>query len=201
MFTGIIETTGEVLSNLDQEGANRLVISSDFEHLQVGESISVNGVCLTLLPSEARHLCFDVSPETLHCTTLANLTSRTAVNLERAMLASTRFGGHYVSGHVDTVAQVLDIKHIKDFVEFEIGEFDVNAMLYLISKGSVTVEGVSLTINAVAEQRIKLMLVPHTLLKTTLGFLKIGQWVNIEFDYLTRIVAHQLEIAGKLRIG
>lgn len=198
MFTGIIEAMGEVLSNQNHHGANRLVISSDFEHLQIGESIAVNGVCLTLLPSEAKQLSFDVSPETLDCTTLANLTPGSAVNLERAMLASTRFGGHYVSGHVDAIAQVHDIKHINEFVEFEIGQFDVKAMLYLIPKGSITVEGVSLTINEVSEQRIKLMLVPHTLAETTLGFLKIGQWVNIEFDYLTRIVAHQLEVAGKL---
>ena len=98
MFTGIIETTGVVLSNQTQDGANRLVIAADFSPLQVGESISVNGVCLTLLPSSTQQLSFDVSPETLQCTTLANLTPGTTVNLERAMLASTRFGGHYVSG-------------------------------------------------------------------------------------------------------
>lgn len=198
MFTGIIETTGVVLSNQTQDGANRLVIAADFSPLQVGESISVNGVCLTLLPSSTQQLSFDVSPETLQCTTLANLTPGTTVNLERAMLASTRFGGHYVSGHVDMVAQVHDIKHINEYVEFELSGFNANAMLYLIPKGSVTVAGVSLTINAVAQQRIKLMLVPHTLEQTTLGLLTVGQSVNIEFDYLTRIVAHQLEIAGKL---
>jgi riboflavin synthase len=198
MFTGIIETTGDVLSNQNQDGANRLVICADFAQLQVGESISVNGVCLTLLPSTPKQLSFDVSPETLHCTTLANLTPGNAVNLERAMLASTRFGGHYVSGHVDAIVQVHDIKNINEYVEFELSGFDANAMLYLIPKGSVTVDGVSLTINAVANQRIKLMLVPHTLAQTTLGLLTVGQWVNIEFDYLTRIVAHQLEIAGKL---
>jgi riboflavin synthase len=200
MFTGIIEATGQVLSNQNLDGANRLVISSNFEQLQIGESISVNGVCLTLLPSENTSLSFDVSPETLQCTTLGNLTPGTTVNLERAMLASTRFGGHYVSGHVDTIAQLYDIKHINEYIEFELSGFDACAMLYLIPKGSVTVEGVSLTINAVENQRIKLMLVPHTLAQTTLGLLKIGQSVNIEFDYLTRIVAHQLEIAGKLRI-
>lgn len=198
MFTGIIETTGVVLSNQTQDGANRLVIAADFSPLQVGESISVNGVCLTLLPSSTQQLSFDVSPETLQCTTLANLTPGTTVNLERAMLASTRFGGHYVSGHVDMVAQVHDIKNINEYVEFELSGFNANAMLYLIPKGSVTVAGVSLTINTVAQQRIKLMLVPHTLEQTTLGLLTVGQSVNIEFDYLTRIVAHQLEIAGKL---
>lgn len=198
MFTGIIERKGVVISNWSQDGANRLVISSTFEQLQVGESIAVNGVCLTLLPSDGSDLCFDVSPETLSRTTLGRLGADYEVNLERAMLASTRFGGHYVSGHVDTRAQVHSMKQMNDFVEIELSGFDSNAMLYLIPKGSITVEGVSLTINSVADQRIHLMLVPHTLVNTTLSFLKPGQEVNIEFDYLARIVAYQLQVAGKL---
>ncbi|WP_115703709.1 riboflavin synthase [Legionella sainthelensi] len=198
MFTGIIEKKGIVISNRNQDGANRLIISSAFEQLQVGESIAVNGVCLTLLPSDGLNLCFDVSPETLSRTTLGRLRSDDAVNLERAMLASTRFGGHYVSGHVDTIAQIHSMRQMNDFVEVELSGFDSNAMLYLIPKGSIAVEGVSLTINLVVDQRIQLMLIPHTLLNTTLSFLKPGQEVNIEFDYLARIVAHQLQVAGKL---
>ncbi|MGM9453026.1 riboflavin synthase [Legionella bozemanae] len=198
MFTGIIEKKGTVISNSNHDGAHRLVISSAFEQLQIGESIAVNGVCLTLLPSEDTKLCFDVSPETLSRTTLGELRVGDEVNLERAMLASTRFGGHYVSGHVDAIAQIHSINHINEFVEVELSGFDANAILYLIPKGSITVEGVSLTINSVVNQSIKLMLVPHTLLNTTLNFLKPGQKVNIEFDYLTRIVAHQLQVAGKL---
>ncbi|MFT4059317.1 MAG: riboflavin synthase [Legionella sp.] len=199
MFTGIIETTGTVLSNEHLNGANRLVISCNCEHLQIGESIAVNGVCLTLLSSPMNTLSFDVSPETLQCTTLGSLAAGATANLERAMLASTRFGGHYVSGHVDAMAEVHAIKEINDYIEFELSGFTAQAMLYLIPKGSITVEGVSLTINEVDNQQIKLMLVPHTLVKTTLGHLTPGQKVNIEFDYLTRIIAHQLEIAGKLR--
>ncbi|QEY50091.1 riboflavin synthase [Legionella longbeachae] len=198
MFTGIIESKGVVISNLSQDGANRLIISSAFEQLHAGESIAVNGVCLTLLPSDGLDLCFDVSPETLSRTTLGRLKTNDEVNLERAMLASARFGGHYVSGHVDTIAQVHSMRQMNDFVEVELGGFEANAMLYLIPKGSITVEGVSLTINSVDDQCIKLMLVPHTLLNTTLSFLKPGQEVNIEFDYLVRIVAHQLHVAGKL---
>jgi riboflavin synthase len=194
MFTGIIETVGQVFSNQLYKEAARLVISCDFEQLQVGESISVNGVCLTLLPSEKGQLSFDLSPETLQCTTLEYLTPGTLVNLERAMLASMRLGGHYVSGHVDTKARIGGIKPIQDFVELEIGGFNKNELVYLIPKGSISVEGVSLTINSVAEFSIKLMLIPHTLLKTTLGSLKVGQEVNIEFDYLTRIVVHQLNL-------
>ncbi|WP_454781385.1 riboflavin synthase [Legionella sp. WA2022007384] len=198
MFTGIIESKGIVVANTEHDGANRLSISSVFKQLQTGESIAVNGVCLTLLPTGLSDLSFDVSPETLQRTTLGRLKIGDEVNLERAMLSSTRFGGHYVSGHVDAIAQIYSIMHLNEFIEVEISGFDANAMLYLIPKGSITVEGVSLTINSVADKRIKLMLVPHTLLNTTLSFLKEGQEVNIEFDYLARIVAHQLQVAGRL---
>ncbi len=198
VFTGLIEEKGQVISNLAHGCSNRLVISSLFENLQAGESIAVNGVCLTLLPSESNELNFDVSPETLNLTTLAHLSSGDFVNLERAMFASNRFGGHYVSGHVDTTARIKSINSIDECIEMELTGFSANALLYLIPKGSITVDGVSLTINVVINQSVKLMLVPHTLLHTTLGLLGEGQHVNIEFDYLTRIVAHQLQIFGKL---
>ncbi len=198
VFTGLIEKKGRVISKIVRDCSQRLVIESPFAELQVGESIAVNGVCLTLLPSEVGELHFDISPETLNLTTLAQLKSGSFVNLERAMVATTRFGGHYVSGHVDTTALIDSIHSLDEFIEIELTGFSPHSMLYLIPKGSITVEGVSLTINAVVEQKIKLMLVPHTLLQTTLGVLEVGQCVNIEFDYLTRIVAHQLQIFGKL---
>jgi riboflavin synthase len=193
MFTGIIEKKGLIVSNSHHNGANRLVISAIFPELQVGESIAINGVCLTLLPSEDHHLNFDLSPETLNKTTLGHLNPGDEVNLERALCASSRFGGHYVSGHVDALATIQSIKSINEFIELELNGFDPKDMMYLIPKGSITVEGVSLTINSVSKQTIKLMLIPHTLLNTTLSSLKVHQKVNIEFDYLTRIVAHQLE--------
>jgi riboflavin synthase len=196
MFTGIIEQKGKVISN--DLKANRLIISSTFEQLQTGESIAVNGVCLTLLPSQTSSLSFDISPETLSKTTLGCLNPGAEVNLERAMSATTRFGGHYVSGHIDAVAQIDSIKSIDEFLEIKIAGFDAKAMLYLIPKGSICVDGVSLTINSVENKSIKLMLVPHTLHHTTLSFLNPQQDVNIEFDYLARIVAHQLQVAGKL---
>lgn len=198
MFTGLIEKTALVLTNHRNDHGARLTLSSPYEQIEAGESIAVNGVCLTALPNETGELHFDVSPETLSITTLGNIVPGQLVNLERAMIATTRFGGHYVSGHVDTMAQIKAIQAIDEYIEMEIDGFSPSAMLYLIPKGSITVEGVSLTINAVANQTIKLMLVPHTLSQTTLAKLRVGQHVNIEFDYLTRIVAHQLQIAGKL---
>lgn len=199
MFTGLIETTGQVIANQSHGLANRLIISTTLNQLDIGESISVNGVCLTLLPNESSNLLhFDVSPETLKLTTLGALCEGQVVNLERAMLASARFGGHYVSGHVDTTAKIHSVQTVGDYVQLEISGFDQQAGLYLIPKGSITVDGVSLTINAVMNQGVQLMLVPHTLLNTSLNVLEVGQRVNIEFDYFTRIVAHQLQLFGKL---
>lgn len=198
VFTGIIEAQAKVLSNDRIGDATRLMVVSPFEQVEPGESIAVNGVCLTVLPSIRGELHFDVSPETLHVTSLVDLRADSFVNLERAMAATNRFGGHYVSGHVDAKAQVKSIKSTHDFIEMTLCGFTQQALFYLIPKGSITVDGVSLTINAVSDQTITLMLIPHTLLKTTLGSYKAGQCVNIEFDYLTRIVAHQLQISGKL---
>jgi len=199
MFTGIIETTGTVLKNEKHEKGNRLIIATCYAQLIAGESIAVNGVCLTLLPLENEsEMAFDLSPETLMCTTLEKVQVGQQVNLERAMLASARFGGHYVSGHVDATTHVASLSALGEFTLLELGPFSASAMLYLIPKGSITVDGVSLTINEVGEQRVKLMLIPHTLTQTNLHALRIGQQVNIEYDYLTRIVAHQLEIIGKL---
>ena len=199
MFTGLIESTGQVIANQSNGLANRLIISTALTQLEVGESIAVNGVCLTLLPQEALNLLhFDVSPETLKFTMLSSLKQGQVVNLERAMLASARFGGHYVSGHVDTCAQVHSLQNLGEYLQIELSGFDKQAALYLIPKGSISVDGVSLTINAVVEKNIQLMLVPHTLENTNLKALELGQGVNIEFDYFTRIVAHQLQLFGKL---
>jgi riboflavin synthase len=198
MFTGLVEQQGEVLV-APLKVANRLVIKSPFKQLTPGESIAVNGVCLTLLPENTEQLSFDLSPETLELTTLGQLIVGDKVNLERAMLATTRFAGHYVSGHVDTTAYLQSMIATGEFLEITIGNFAVNASMYLFPKGSITVDGVSLTINEVSAENIKLMLVPHTLVKTTLGQVKMGQHLNVEFDYLAKIVANQLMQAGQFR--
>lgn len=198
MFTGLIEKKGQVISNQQHESANRLAIRVDLKDIQVGASIAINGVCLTVLPFDScAVLYFDLSPETLTLTTLGLLASDDLVNVEQAMTAHTRFGGHYVSGHVDTMAQVHSVRWIDECLHVCLGGFKQQEMLYLIPKGSITVDGVSLTINKVSEQHIHLMLIPHTLTHTTLSVLTEGQYVNIEFDYLTRIVAHQLQLLGQ----
>ena len=199
MFTGLIQAQGVVIANTAYDVANSLVIRADLEQLQAGESIAVNGVCLTLQPDFSQGLAFDVSPETLKLTNLGQLKPGQGVNLERSMLATTRFGGHYVNGHVDTTAILESVTPVGEYVEMIIGGFAACDTIYLLPKGSVTLDGVSLTINTSHDARISVMLVPHTLAHTTLGHKRAGDRLNVEFDYLTRIVAHQLGSAGILR--
>ncbi|MGQ3892690.1 riboflavin synthase [Legionella sp. CNM-4043-24] len=200
MFTGLIEQQSTVTAVIHSEKACRLVIQSLNEpDYQDGESIAVNGVCLTLLPGHEQGLAFDVSPETLRLTNLGQLCVGEPVNIERAMSAQGRFGGHYVSGHVDTTARLKSKTVVGDFVEIVVGDFAMPAAAYLLPKGSICLNGVSLTINAVQNGDIQLMLVPHTLIKTSFGHMMPGQCLNVEFDYLTRIVAHQLALAGQLK--
>lgn len=194
MFTGLIQQQGDVISNAAFDVANRLLIKAEIEQPQAGESIAVNGVCLTLLPDVSQGLAFDVSPETLKLTNLGQLEPGHQVNLERAMLATTRFGGHYVNGHVDTTVALKSITPIDDYIEMIIGEFAACDTIYLLPKGSVTLDGVSLTINALNDRCISVLLVPHTLAHTTLGQRQVGDRLNVEFDYLARIVAHQLKL-------
>lgn len=198
MFTGLIEQQADVIANHAGAVANRLILKSPFSELVTGESIAVNGTCLTLLPQDDDYLAFDVSPETLMLTTLGKLKAGDKVNLERSMLANARFGGHYVSGHIDTTACVLSVSAVGDYIELAVGDFTLSARRYLLPKGSITLDGVSLTINVVDETGIKIMLVPHTLAQTTLGQIQVGQRFNVEFDYITRIVAHQLTVSGQM---
>jgi riboflavin synthase len=196
MFTGLVECKGEVIENTSIGAGHRLMIHSPYLALKLGESIAVNGVCLTLITTIDKRLAFDVSPETRHLTTLGELKVGDWVNLERAMPADGRFGGHFVSGHVDTTAVIEWIKSDGDYVEMAVHQFATSALKYLIPKGSITLDGVNLTINKMVNGSLHVMLVPQTLEATTLRFLQEGQRINVEFDYLTRIVAHQLEIIG-----
>jgi riboflavin synthase len=191
MFTGLIETLGRVVDNQPLKSGRRLTIDATIEALQPGESIAVNGVCLTALPDQEK-LSFDVSPETLRLTTLGEFKAGQLIHLERALMASSRMGGHYVSGHVDTMATVLSVCPEGDYMELRIGDFGMHAMPYLFPKGSITLDGVSLTINTVAQETISVMLVPYTLSMTTFCSATVGQRVNVEFDYLARAIAHQL---------
>ncbi|ATW01627.1 hypothetical protein CCU22_00020 [Candidatus Legionella polyplacis] len=202
MFTGIIESRGRVVCNIIKKYTRRLIIKSKFDDLCVGESISVNGVCLTLFSRKKEgFLIFDVSPETLYCTTLKKLKVGDIVNLERAMSASGRFGGHYLTGHIDAVAIVKKKNIFENCVELMIGDFSSSFLPYVFIKGSIALDGVSLTINNIVDGNIKLMLIPHTLKVTTINYFKLGQYLNVEFDYLTRIVLHQLKTLNIIKMN
>ena len=196
MFTGLIEAIGTVISMHIHEDAGILLIrlSTPFHDLLIGESIAVNGVCLTVTACNACDLTFSVSMETLKVTQLGMLMPDDRVNLERALQLSARLGGHFVTGHIDTTAVISAKMQKDDYCVLTVDGFEATAQRYLLTKGSITLNGVSLTINEVSPAAIQVMLIPHTLTHTTFAFCSVGDRVNVEFDYLTRIIAHQLGI-------
>jgi riboflavin synthase len=190
MFTGIVETVGTAA----ELSGTRILVQSDLRDLVVGESIAVNGVCLTVTDPEAGAFTADLSEETLRRTSLGSLAPGSPVNLERAMAASGRFGGHIVQGHVDGVGAVTGIQRLAGSVEMW---FSLPPELerYLVVKGSVTLEGVSLTVAALEAGRFSVALIPHTLQSTTLGSARPGDPVNIEVDVLAKYVERLLGYA------
>lgn len=192
MFTGLVETQAEVLSLQAFNSCYRLELENVYQNLNQGESIAVSGVCLTLVDSNDFSLSFDLSQETLKCTNLGFLKKGDKVHLERALAVGSRIGGHWVLGHVDGMARLLERKWHDSCLELIIGEFTLDPSLYLIPKGSIALDGVSLTINRVDLGTVSLLLVPHTLKATSLEKKTQGSWFNVEFDYLCRIVAEQL---------
>jgi riboflavin synthase len=179
------------------QAGSRLQVQSDWRDLTPGESIALNGVCLTYIETPvAGLLTFDLSPETIQCTTLGDLKPGMLVNLERAMQLGARFGGHYVTGHIDTVASVIRCTAHAAFTEICLSDFadKGDGIQYILPKGSITVDGVSLTINHVGAGLITLMLIPATLEGTQLGLAVEGLRVNIEYDYFTKIVSHKMTL-------
>lgn len=186
MFTGIIQAVGKITRAESRGQDQRLAIQAgalDMSDVQQGDSIAVNGVCLTVVRFDQNSFDVDVSAETLRCTIGFNLNSE--VNLEKALRLADRLGGHLVSGHVDGVGEVVRFEPSGDCYALEITAPDEIAMFVAI-KGSITVNGVSLTVNQVAGQRFALNLIPHTLEVTTLKHLNPGSRVNLEVDLLAR---------------
>jgi riboflavin synthase len=199
MFTGIVTAVGEIRSVQARGGDLRLSIdggSLGLEDVAVGDSIAVSGVCLTVVHKEDNSFSVDVSQETLTCT--AGLEVARKVNLEKALRLSDRLGGHLVSGHVDGVGEVFRFEPAGEsrlLVVRTPGEL----ARYIAPKGSVTVDGVSLTINRVAGAQFTVNLIPHTLTVTTLGELQPGARVNLEVDLLARYVFRLLEASNTIQ--
>ncbi|WP_028580564.1 riboflavin synthase [Desulfogranum japonicum] len=189
MFTGIIEGIGTILQKGTAGGGVVLTIEADFELTdpEEGESIAVNGTCLTARNIQGNRFQADVSPESLSRTGLGKLVVGSRVNLERALRLSDRLGGHIVSGHVDCLGSVLERKPAGDFTLFTFS-LDPDLARYIIEKGSITINGVSLTVNSCDDQYFSVSIIPHTLSVTTLGELKPGDRVNLEVDIIGKYV-------------
>lgn len=187
MFTGIVQALG-VLETRERRGPGfRIRVTAPFGALTLGESIAVNGACLTVEQCLPAGFSADVSAETHDKTTLGRIALGSAVNLERALAAGERLGGHFVSGHVDAVCQVAEVATVGSAKRIRIRAPET--LMHLVAvKGSVTLDGVSLTVNAVRGTGIELMLIPHTLQATTLSSLHPGQDLNLEVDLLARYV-------------
>jgi riboflavin synthase len=193
MFTGIAAGTGKITAKRMVGGGVGFDFMTTFDLTdpEEGESIAVNGVCLTAYSIIGRTFSADVSPETLSRTILGDMGPGATVNLERALRLSDRLGGHLVSGHVDCLASVTGVNKLGDYTLFTFS-FPKVYDRYIIEKGSITINGVSLTVNSVENGKFEVSIIPHTLLVTTLGALKIGSKVNIEVDIIGKYVEKML---------
>lgn len=189
MFTGIVETVGSVKSIRRKDKAIELFIDSALicEDLKLGDSISVNGVCLTATSITKPQFSVDVIHETIRSTSLNKLTSNSKVNLERAMPMNGRFGGHIVSGHVDGVGTIRKILNDGTSIIYTI-EAPENVMRYTIDKGSITIDGISLTVASVSERSFQVAIIPFTASETTLSLRKVGDTVNLESDLVGKFI-------------
>ena len=198
MFTGIIQGKGKLIEKRPAGGGMVFGVAADFDLTDPaeGESIACNGVCLTAKKIAGRRFEVDVSPESLSRTNLGAMAVGMNMNLERALRLSDRLGGHLVSGHVDATTPVAEIRHEGDFVRFQ---FAVPKGLgrYIIEKGSITINGISLTVNHCDEASFAVAIIPHTLRVTTLGQLKQGDLVNIEVDLIGKYVEKLLQVKEK----
>lgn len=193
MFTGIIEQVGSVQEATDTDIGRRLVLSGrELGHLPLGASISVNGVCLTAVSAEADTVTVEVIPETLQRTNLGTLVPASPVNLELPMRADGRFDGHIVQGHVDGVGTVAALKRGDDGAVLMTVVVPASLQRYLVEKGSITIDGVSLTVADVSDDEFSVALIPHTLEVTTLGLRNPGDTVNLEVDVLAKYVERLL---------
>ncbi len=194
MFTGIITDLGRVAA-IERRGDTRFVIETayDMSTIDVGASIAHNGVCLTVVGKTDNRHAVDVSAETLSCTTLGDWMAGTLVNLERSLRLGDEMGGHLVYGHVDGVATVVDRRTEGDSVRFTF-EVPDDVAPYVATKGSIALDGVSLTVNEVAGRQFGVNIIPHTQACTTFQILKPGHRVNLEVDMLARYVARLIEM-------
>ena len=194
MFTGLIEAVGHVGETAPTSAGLRIRIQTALaSDLADGESVSVNGVCLTVAQRDAAMFMADIGPETARITTLGGLQPGHPVNLERALRADGRFGGHFVQGHVDGLGTVRELRAEGDSHWLKVA-YSASLAPYLVAKGSVAVEGVSLTVASLAEDHFDVMIIPFTWSHTSLGALQPGAKVNLECDVVGKYVARAVQL-------
>lgn len=190
MFTGIVEETGIVRSFAEQDQAWRLVLEAKtiLSDLKIGDSVSVNGCCLTVVAIDGQALSFDLLAESIRKTSIRSLAQGSLVNLERALLPSTRMGGHFVSGHVDGLGTIRNIeaKDKDTLIEIAPAESDAACLRYVVPKGCITLDGISLTVYSVTQSSFTVWLIPHTLEVTHLHTKAVGDSINIEYDMIAK---------------
>ncbi|MGM9572120.1 MAG: riboflavin synthase [bacterium] len=202
MFTGIVEEIGQLAAVKKRTESMQLVIkgSKVLEGINIGDSIAVNGICLTVTSYTADTFTVDVMPETYRRTTLYLQSVGSMVNLERALTLETRLGGHLVSGHVDGIGSIHSIKAEENALLVRI-KTEPDILYYIVPKGSITIEGISLTVVAADEISFTVSLIPHTAKETTLGYKKNGDKVNLEVDIIARYLAKFVKFSASNSSG
>lgn len=194
MFTGIIQSVGHIYNKQEKNGDFQFIIDSQFKDMsdvQLGDSIAMNGVCLTVTSIDETKVTVDVSIETLSLTDVKDWQVGSQLNLEKSMTLQDKIGGHMVSGHVDGLAECMAIT---SSARSTIYQFKIPESLdkYIVKKGSIAINGVSLTVNEIDKHVLSVNLIPHTIEHTNLGLLKVGDQVNIEIDTIARYVEKML---------
>jgi riboflavin synthase len=194
MFTGIIENRGRVLrvEYRGQEERLTLEIPMDLTDLKLGDSININGVCLTVVEKKEQAIGVDLSLETLEKTILGKLKEGDKVNLERALRLTDRLGGHIVTGHIDGIGVILEKRRERDFLSLRV-RIPPSISRYVVQKGSIAIDGISLTVNQCQGEEIQITLIPYSIEKTTLIDKKVGDQVNVEADILGKYVEKMLD--------
>ena len=187
MFTGIIEKVGKVFEFNNNQSSCKLIVQIERidTSISIGDSVAINGTCLTIEKSDKPFYHFTLSPETLEASSLSNLEKDSYVNIELPLTINKFINGHIVSGHVDSLGTVTSLEKIKDSWLLLI-TIEKNILKYIVTKGSISIDGVSLTVNDIKGQSLSLMIIPHTYENTIIKYYKLGERVNIEVDYISK---------------